>query len=99
MGTYFFDFRRIFYFAATLPPVCHHPIMPINRAFQARWWQCGSRIINYKTGFASNWVVIPDFFVPLHHADGRISFLRFTHKDTKKYAHLTSYAEIVLPCS
>lgn len=33
--------------AATLPPICHHPIYPINRAFQSYWWQCGSK--NTKT--------------------------------------------------
>ena len=33
--------------AATLPHICHHPIYPINRAFQSYWWQCGSK--NTKT--------------------------------------------------
>ena len=35
--------------------------------------------------------VSPDFFVPLHRADGRFFFLFCTYKDTKKYARLQLY--------
>jgi len=30
-------------FCCHLPPICHHPTMPINKAFAVSWWQSGSK--------------------------------------------------------
>lgn len=33
----------ILQFTATLPPICHHLKTPLNMAFDAGWWQSGSK--------------------------------------------------------
>ena len=34
----------ILQFTATLPHICHHLKTPLNMAFDAGWWQSGSKM-------------------------------------------------------